>query len=63
MVHRIFNLSNILGTISFLSIIALVGFTEGGNYIAAVVSGIVFAGFAYLSMREDGTFRKKNRPR
>ena len=57
------NAVNVCGTISFLSMIALVGFTDGGNYIAAVVSGIVFAGFAYLAMREDGTFRKKNRPR
>ena len=57
------NAVNVCGTISFLSMIALVGFTDGGNYIAAVVSGIVFAGCGYMAMREDGTFRKKNRPR
>lgn len=57
------NAVNVCGTISFLSLFGVVGFTEGGNYIAAVISLVLFAGFAYLAMREDGAFRKKNRPR
>lgn len=57
------NAVNVCGTISFLSMIAMVGFAEGGNYIAAVISLVLFAGFTYLALREDGAFRKKNRPR
>lgn len=56
------NAVNVCGTISFLSMIAIVGFAEGGNYIAAVISLVLFAGFAYLALREDGSFRKENRP-
>ena len=57
------NAVNVCSAISLLSLIAVVGFTEGGNYIAAVVSMVLFAGSAYLALKEDGTFRQKNRPR
>lgn len=52
------NAVNLCGGISFLSMFAMVGFANGGNYIAAVVSLILFAGFAYLALKEDGQIRK-----
>lgn len=62
MLKRI-NAVNVCGTISFMSMIAMVGFADGGNYIASVISLVLFAGFAYIALKEDGAFRKKNRPR
>ena len=55
------NAVNVCGTIAFLSLFGVVGFTDGGNYIAAVISLIVFAVFSYVAARENGDFRKKNR--
>lgn len=52
------NAINVCGGISFLSMISLGGFTEGGNYIAAVISLVLFAGFAYLALKEDGQIRR-----
>ena len=60
MLRRI-NAVNVCGTISFLSMIAMVGFADGGNYIASVICLVLFTGFAYLGLREDGSFRKRNR--
>lgn len=57
------NAINVCGGISFVALIAVAGFLDGGNYIGAVISMVVFAGFAFLAVREDGTFRQKNRPR
>lgn len=57
------NAVNVLVAISVLSLIAAVGFTEGGNYIGTVICMVLFAGSAYLALKEDGSFRQKNRPR
>jgi len=52
--HRV-NLSSVLGTVSFLSMLAVPGAAEGGNYILALVLTAVFAGCAHLAVREDGS--------
>ena len=52
--HRILNASNVLGTIAFLSMIAVPGSGEGEMYIAAIVLLAVFDGCAFLAMIEDG---------
>ena len=52
MLRRI-NAVNVCGTISFLSMIAMVGFADGGNYIASVICLVLFAGFAYLTSIMD----------
>ena len=52
--YKIFNASNVLGAISFMAMIAVPGAVEGEMYIAAIVLLAVFAGCAYLSMKEDG---------
>ena len=52
------NAINVCSGISFLSMISIGGFTEGGNYIAAVISLVLFAGFAYLALKEDGQIRR-----
>ena len=59
MLKRI-NAVNVCGAIAFLALFAVAGFAEGGNYIMAVVSLIVFAAFAFIAQIEDG---KENRPR
>lgn len=51
---RRINLGGILGSISFLAMIAAPGAVEGGMYITAVVLVVVFAGCAHLSIKEDG---------
>ena len=50
------NAINVCGGISFVALIAVAGFLDGGNYIGAVISMVVFAGFAFLALREDGAF-------
>lgn len=51
---RIINLSNILGAIAFLAMIAAPGAVESEMYITAVVLVAIFAVCAHLSIREDG---------
>ena len=52
--HRIFNASNVLGTIALLAMITAPGAVEGEMYITAVVLVVIFAVCANLSIREDG---------
>lgn len=59
MLHRIFNLRNIYGTIAFLSLICAPGAVESEMYVTAVVLVAMVGIFAYLSLREDGQIRKK----
>lgn len=54
MTHRIFNASNVLGTISFFAMIGATGAVESGMYITAVALVVIFAVCAYLSIREEG---------
>lgn len=58
MLHRIFNLRNIYGTIAFLSLICAPGAVESEMYVTAVVLVAMVGIFAYLSLREDGQIRK-----
>lgn len=53
--HRI-DASGILGTIAFLAMIAAAGTVEE-NPLLAVALVAVFAGCAYLAMKEDGEIR------
>ena len=57
MLHRIFNLRNIYGTIAFLSLICAPGAVESDMYVTAVVLVAMVGIFAYLSLREDGQIR------
>ena len=59
MLHSIFNLRNIYGTIAFLSLICAPGAVESEMYVTAVVLVAMVGIFAYLSLREDGQIRKK----
>lgn len=58
MLHRIFNLRNIYGTIAFLSLICAPGAVESDMYVTAVVLVAMVGIFAYLSLREDGQIKK-----
>ena len=58
MLHRIFNLRNIYGTIAFLSLICAPGAVESEMYVTAVVLVAMVGIFAYLSLKEDGQIRK-----
>ena len=58
MLHRIFNLRNIYGTIAFLSLICAPGAVESEMYVTAVVLVAMVGIFAYLSMKEDGQIKK-----
>lgn len=58
MLHRIFNLRNIYGTIAFLALICAPGAVESEMYVTAVVLVAMVGIFAYLSLREDGQIRK-----
>ncbi len=64
MLKRVFNLRNIYSTTAFVSlVIGVPAAVEGEMYITAVILIAIFGVSAYLAMREDGTFRQKNRPR
>lgn len=54
MTHEIFNLSNILGAVAFLLLIASVGFGAGGNIFLSVISAALFSVFAFFYIKEDG---------
>ena len=58
MLHRIFNLSNIYGTISFLAMICAPGAVESEMYITAIILVAMVGIFSYLSLREDGQIKK-----
>lgn len=58
MLHRIFNLRNIYGTIAFLSLICAPGAVESEMYVTAVVLVAMVGIFAYLSLREDGKIKR-----
>ena len=58
MLHRIFNLRNIYGTIAFLSLICAPGAVESEMYVTAVVLVAMVGIFAYMSLREDGQIKK-----
>ncbi len=58
MLHRIFNLRNIYGTIAFLSLICAPGAVESEMYVTAVVLVAMVGIFAYLSLREDGQIKR-----
>ena len=57
------NAVNVCGTVAFIFMIAMVGFTDGGNYAGAVISFCAFAVCACVAARESGTRKQKNRPR
>lgn len=57
---RIINLSNVLGAIAFLAMIAAPGAVESEMYITAVVLVAIFAVCAHLSIREDGRGSKED---
>ena len=56
------NAVNVCGAVAFLSMIAMVGFVDGGNHAGAVISFCAFAVFACVAVREEGTRKQKNRP-
>lgn len=58
MLHRIFNLRNIYGTIAFLSLICAPGAVDSEMYVTAVVLVAMVGIFAYLSLKEDGQIKK-----
>lgn len=58
MLHRIFNLSNIYGTVSFLAMICVPGAVESEMYVTAVVLVAMVGIFAYLSLKEDGQIKR-----
>ena len=58
MLHRIFNLRNIYGTIAFLSLICAPGAVESEMYVTAVVLVAMVGIFAYLSLMEDGQIKR-----
>ena len=58
MLHRIFNLRNIYGTIAFLSLICAPGAVESEMYVTAVVLVAMVGIFAYLSLKEDGLIKR-----
>ena len=58
MLHRIFNLRNIYGTIAFLSLICAPGAVVSEMYVTAVVLVAMVGIFAYLSLREDGQIKR-----
>ena len=58
MLHRIFNLRNIYGTIAFLSLICAPGAVESEMYVTSVVLVAMVGIFAYLSLREDGQIKR-----
>ena len=58
MLHRIFNLRNIYGTIAFLALICDPGAVESEMYVTAVVLVAIVGIFAYLSLREDGQIKR-----
>lgn len=57
MTHKVFNASNILGAIAFMAMLGVAAAVESGMYIIAVVLLCIFAGCAYLSMKEDGQIK------
>ena len=55
MLKRGFNLRNIYGSISFLSLICAPGAVESEMYVTAVLLIAIMGITAALAMREDGT--------
>lgn len=51
-------LSKLHGVISFICLLAAPGAVESEMYITGIVLIVIFAIFAYLSIREDGGFHK-----
>lgn len=54
MLHRVFNLKNILGGVSFAALICATGAVESEMYATAVILIAIMGITAYLAMREDG---------
>lgn len=57
MTRKIFNTSNILGAVAIAAMIAAIVAVENEMYITAAVLLAVFAGCAYLAMKEDGQIK------
>lgn len=56
--RKVFNLPNLLGVVAFIAVFILpAGFFEAEMYISALVCAGFGAGFAYLSMKEDGQIK------
>lgn len=56
--RKVFNASNVLGTIAFLMLLILpAGLVEAEMYISALVCAGVGCACAYLSMKEDGQIK------
>ncbi|MBO5853148.1 MAG: hypothetical protein J6Q61_00250 [Bacteroidales bacterium] len=52
------NLSNILGAISFLTLICIPGAVEAEMYVTAVIMIAIMGLSAYFALKEDGQIRK-----
>lgn len=55
--RRVLNISNVLGAIAFMALVAVPGAVDKESYITATVLFVTFAGCAYLSMKEDGQIK------
>lgn len=56
--RKIMNLSNILGAISFLTLICIPGAVEAEMYVTAVIMIAIMGLSAYFALKEDGQIRK-----
>ena len=57
--RKIMNLSNVLGTIALLSIIALFAALESGRYVFSVFLFVLFFICIFVSRTEDGEHIKR----
>jgi len=47
------------GSIGIMAFIALAGFAEGGNYMAAIISIVIMAVTLWIALKLDGRQTKK----
>ena len=52
--HEIFNIVNVLGTISLIFLLLAVGFGGGGHFFISLGCMAVFAITANIAVKEDG---------
>lgn len=58
--RKIINSSNVLGSVSFISLLCIPGAVESEMYVTSVVLIAIMGLSAYFALKEDG---QKNRPR
>lgn len=58
MLKRIINLRNLYSVIAFLALICAPGAVESEMYLTSAALIAVFAGAAYLALKEDGQIKK-----